>query len=518
LPVAVIPPVSLQPATTREFLAARGAGWDQTITSAEDFAGMLAYLEESETDQRLELQVVASNNSQAAVEGELTLDVPDGWAVSSPQMKVALEPGGSESVRFTVRVPAATPEGNYALTYRIRVGGREYGVVLTPVRMAMPGLTVVDGSNCIREQFIVSPAQVTVHLIEAQRVADLRYAYVKGADEAIVETLRPFGFDFHLITDEELGHLDLAQFDVIVVGPNAYLIRDELRKYAARFLAFVQEGGTLIVQYQAYGYQSEGLAPFPIRYNEPHDRVTLPDAPVTILAPDYRLFHRPNPIQPSDFANWVRDRGLYFWGEWDQQYQPLLACADPGESPKEGGLVVGQYGAGTYVYCAYSFFRQLPAAVPGAFRLFANLLSLPATRIQEQVEFLHSTALFAPLNEIQLQRLAEIMTERRVEEGTVLAQQGEIGHDLFIVYQGEIEVLEERDGIEQVRQVINKGAWIGELDVLADIARPATLRARGRTHLLIITDTGFQTLLRQQPEVAIPVIKLITGHQAGVQS
>jgi hypothetical protein len=204
---------------------------------------------------------------------------------------------------------------------------------------------------------------------------DLKYGYIEGAADKIMPTMDHFGLDFALISDEEMGFVDLSQFDAVVVGPNAYLVRDELRKNAGRFLKYVEQGGTLIVQYQGYGYQGKGFTPYPFRYSQPHDRVTYHDAPVTILAPDHFLVSQLNKIGKADWEGWVMDRGMYFWGEYDKRYLPILACNDPGEEPKTGGMLVANYGRGTYVYVAYSFFRQLPAGVPGAFRLLANLLA-----------------------------------------------------------------------------------------------------------------------------------------------
>ncbi len=357
------------------------------VQSEQDVGDSLEILDGDEAIQRLELKVVARNNSEQAVEGSLRLEAPDGWTVAPQQVNLSLETGGAETVRFSVTVPAGISQGHYPLHYKIRYGQRDYADVLTPVQMAAPGLSVVDGSNCVKEEFIITPAQVMVHLINAQFVGDLRYAYIQGVKDELADILQPFGLTWHLIEDAEMGYIDLSQFDAVVVGHNAYLVRNELRKYAGRFVDYVHQGGTLIVQYQGYGYQSPaGLTPYPINYSQPHDRVTHQDAPVTILDAEHMLFRLPNVIRASDFDDWVRDRGLYFFGQWDKHYHPLLACSDPGEEPKEGGLLICQYGRGTYLYTGYSFFRQLPAAVAGAFRLFANILALPAALILEQTK------------------------------------------------------------------------------------------------------------------------------------
>jgi hypothetical protein len=218
---------------------------------------------------------------------------------------------------------------------------------------------------------------VEVLLVEAKFVPGLRIGYVRGTEEEVVEALARFDLDLRVLDDEALLYGDLARFDLLVVGPNAYLLRSALRAAAGRVMEYLAGGGALLVQYQGHGFDRAGLAPYPFAFSQPHDRVTDERAPVTILAPDHPLFTWPNRIGPADFEGWVHDRGLYFFGTWDERYQPLLACADPGEPPRRGGLLLAESGRGRFLYCAYSLFRQLPAGVPGAFRILANLLSLP---------------------------------------------------------------------------------------------------------------------------------------------
>ena len=202
-----------------------------------------------------------------------------------------------------------------------------------------------------------------------------------GAEKDVLSSLVHFGLDMTSISDEELAYADLSSFDAIVVGPNAYLVHDHVRRSAGRLLEYVEHGGTLVVQYQGYGYEAEGFAPYPYSYHQPHDRVTFPDAPVTVLEERHPVLHLPNEIVDADFDGWLHDRGMYFWGEWDRRYVPVLECHDPGEGPQRGGLMAASFGQGTYVYTGYSLFRQIPAGVPGAIRLFANLVGLAEARI-----------------------------------------------------------------------------------------------------------------------------------------
>ena len=199
-----------------------------------------------------------------------------------------------------------------------------------------------------------------------------------------------------LLDARALERGDLARYDAIVVGPRAYETEPALGRQNGRLLEYVRRGGLLIVQYQQHDFFSSGYAPYPLtvggraagaRRHHPgrrarprapvsHDRVTDERAPVQIVRPGHPALRAPNAIGPADWADWVQERGLYFARTWDKAYVPLVETHDPGEAPLEGGLLVARHGKGTYVYTGLSFFRQLPAGVPGAYRLFANLLAL----------------------------------------------------------------------------------------------------------------------------------------------
>ncbi len=485
---AVVPPISLHPNGDREFFPVLGSVQD------------------------LMLQAVARSNVESMqVDGELKLEAPEGWQVEPGMIRLALgNAGDSTTVRFRVNIPQDTPEGVYPLRYVVECGGREYGEVLHAVRMGAPGLPrLPDEATCIREQFITTPAVGNIHFLDVKFIQGLRYGYVKGADEEILNSLARFGLDFHLISNEELGFIDLEQFDAIVIGPNAYLVRDELRKNAPRLPKYVAQGGTLIVQYQGYGYQREQFVPYPFSFSQPHDRVTSEDAPVTILEPDHFLFAQPNLISQADFNGWVHDRGLYFFGEWDKRYKPLLSCNDVNEEPKKGGLLITSYGRGTFIYTGYSFFRQLPAGVPGAFRLFSNLLAVPAALTLERARFLANVALFTFMDEEQLQTVAKIMSERWEDGGVYLCHQGDEGDEMFIIVQGEVEIVKESGGKSQIIYRAKKGEAIGEMQVLSRSARSAAMRCKGDVHLLVVQGAHFRELMHQYPDMSDRVIQML---------
>jgi hypothetical protein len=162
------------------------------------------------------------------------------------------------------------------------------------------------------------------------------------------------------------------------VGIRGYSTRPDLVAANKRLLEYVHNGGILIVQYQGQSFQAESkfpYGPYPMDQGRPTPRVTVEEAPVELLAPEHPLLARPNRIGPADFESWVQERGLYFMSTWAPEYTPLLACADPGEPTQKGGMLAARYGKGLYVFTAYAWFRQLPAGVPGAYRMWANVLS-----------------------------------------------------------------------------------------------------------------------------------------------
>jgi hypothetical protein len=224
------------------------------------------------------------------------------------------------------------------------------------------------------------------------------------------------------------------------------------------------------------------------------------------LQPDHFLFHQPNVIGPADFEGWVHDRGLYFFGRWDKRYQALLACYDAGEEPKQGGLLITSYGRGTYIYTGYSFFRQVPAGVAGAFRLFANLLAVPAARTLERARILKNVSLFGFMNEEQLQTVARIMSERWVEDGVYLCHQGDQGDEMYLIASGEIEIIKEAGGTDSLLYLAKAGEVIGEMQVLSRSPRAAAMRARGDGHLLVIQGDHFRALMHQYPDMSDRVI------------
>jgi hypothetical protein len=195
-----------------------------------------------------------------------------------------------------------------------------------------------------------------------------------GSGDQGPDALTQMGYSVSLLSDEELENADLAGFDAIVTGVRAYNTRPRLLALQPRLLGYVANGGKLVVQYNtAEDGLQDRLGPYPFRISR--ERVTVEEAEMKLLDRKHPVLAKPNAIGPADFTGWVQERGLYYARPWDAKYDTLIVANDPGESPKGGGLLYAKYGKGEFIYTGLAFFRQLPAGVPGAWRLFANLVS-----------------------------------------------------------------------------------------------------------------------------------------------
>jgi hypothetical protein len=224
--------------------------------------------------------------------------------------------------------------------------------------------------------FYFHPALQRASVVDVKIPQNLKIGYIMGAGDDIPVVLRQLGLDITVLSADDLEHGDLSRFGTIVLGIRAYDTREDVKKNNQRLLDYVKNGGTLLVQYNTSPEDFNGgkFTPYPAQLS--HLRVTKEAAPVTVLDPQSPVFHYPNQITEHDFDGWVQERGLYFMDTWDPHYTALLAANDPGEQPLKGGLLLAQYGKGYYIYAGYAFFRQLPFGVPGAIRLYVNLLSV----------------------------------------------------------------------------------------------------------------------------------------------
>ena len=303
-------------------------------------------------------------------EGELRLDVPAGWSVSPGSQPVSLANKGQETFyTFSLTPPAGQSQGR--ITPQLTLTGDD--------KVYDRRLVIIDHPH-IPTQTAALPGDAAVARVEL-RTAGRTVGYLPGAGDAIPEALTSIGLDVSAINDVEASIGDLSKYDAIVVGVRAYNTLDRMSIYQPRLLEYVKQGGTLIIQYntdRGLKIDERELGPYSLELSR--DRVTVEDAPVAILAPDHPALNYPNKITAADFEGWVQERGLYFPDKWAPEYTALLGSHDPGEESHDGGLLVADYGDGHFVYTGYSFFRELPAGVPGAYRLFANLIALGASR------------------------------------------------------------------------------------------------------------------------------------------
>ncbi len=309
----------------------------------------------------LDVRVVAAADD---VKADLALEAPAGWKVEPASCRVELHGSNSEaSFTFRVSPPSANPGEATLRAYLSAAGERK--PAFSRQKIDYPH---------IEPQTLISPAQAQLVGAEIQNKAP-RVGYILGAGDAVPDSLREIGSEVKILADTELRADTLAGFDAIVVGVRAANI--QAARLAAAFpelLAYAKKGGVVVYQYNTTpGPEPEHL-PYPLKISR--DRVTNEEAEVRILAPDHPLMNFPNKITAQDFRGWVQERGLYFADEWDSSWQPILSSNDPGEKPLDGGLLVARVERGWFIYTGYSWFRQLPAGVPGAYRLFANMISL----------------------------------------------------------------------------------------------------------------------------------------------
>jgi hypothetical protein len=203
-----------------------------------------------------------------------------------------------------------------------------------------------------------------------------KVGYLPGAGDTVAEAIKQMGYEVTLLGGNDLTTNRLKDFDAVVIGVRTFNVRTDLVSHLPALFAFVEAGGNLIEQYNRPGndFKADQFAPYSLRLS--NDRVTDEAATMTFLAPEHPVLNTPNKITSADFDGWIQERGIYFPNQWDEHFTPILACNDPGETPLKGSLLVAPYGKGHIIYTGLVFFRELPAGVPGAYRLFANLISL----------------------------------------------------------------------------------------------------------------------------------------------
>ena len=316
------------------------------------------------SDRIVEVEVKAYRPEQT---GTLKLSAPAGWTVTPESQPFHLAAVGDHArLEFTVHAPAQP--GTAAITAEATVGGRTYNTTRQEIRY-----------DHIPLQLLQPPARLKAVCLDLQ-IRGKKVGYLPGAGDRTAEALAAMGYAVTTLSGADLTPERLRAFDAVVVGVRAFNVRTDLAAGLPALFAYAEEGGTVVEQYNTPNeLKNPRLAPYALELsrNLPQQRVTDENAPITLLAPDHPAFNVPNRLTPADFDGWVQERGLNFPVTWDREhFQALLACNDAGEAPLNSGLLVAHHGKGYFVYTGLSFFRQLPAGVPGAYRLFANLVSL----------------------------------------------------------------------------------------------------------------------------------------------
>ena len=316
--------------------------------------------------------VLLKVHSYATQPGKVSvwIDLPDGFTASAPE-ELAFDGAGEKFAKVTVTPPNKLTAGKHTITAYAKRGNEKFSTSIEP----LPSLPT---------QFWSEPAQCEVYALDLSVPKNLRVGYITAEGEPIPEALRTLGLQVEMLDAQALAFGDLSKFNAVVVGVRAYELRPELPGANQRLLQYVSNGGTLVVQYNRdFAWNRAQYGPYPAKIqNGPGGqlpRITDENSPVKFLKPDDPLLNRPNKITQEDFKGWVQERGLYYWTQFDAKYTPLLAMNDPGEPDLNGAIVYTHYGKGIYIYTGIAFFRQIPEGVPGAYRLFVNLLSATET-------------------------------------------------------------------------------------------------------------------------------------------
>ena len=323
-----------------------------------DFVSDIALLAPG-TSRSVEVEMVAS---RANLAGILQLEAPQGWDVSPAKQSFHLATVG-ERVRLKFSITAPPQSATAKIIADAEIAGVRYrnqhveiNYPHIPPQLLQP---------------LASLKAVSLELANRGHTV----GYLPGAGDSVAENLKQMGYSVKVLDDTDLTPEQLHGLDAIVIGVRAFNVRNNVASQLPVLFSYVENGGTIVAQYnRPDGLKTTNLAPFELHLSG--DRVTDENATAIFLAPDHPVLNTPNKITSADFDGWVQERGIYFPNQWDDHFTPILAFNDPGESPLKGGLLIAQYGKGYFVYTGLVFFRELPAGVPGAFRLFANLISL----------------------------------------------------------------------------------------------------------------------------------------------
>ncbi len=322
------------------------------------------YIFDSRQPQQVQIKLKSFTKSN----GSISIKPIDGWKIEPDKIDFTGKNKGDEwSVNFSIS-PTDAQSKTTVLEAAVDVNGNSYSMGIQHIQYEhIPVITLFPPSQA---------KLINLNL----KIAGKKIGYINGAGDFVAESLRQVGYDVHELTEDEIMKDDLSGYDAIVTGVRAYNVNPRLAVEQPKLLDYVKNGGNLVIQYNNNnGLATKQIGPYP--FNVVNKRVTDEDAKITVLDPQNPVLNYPNVITQDDFTGWIQERGLYFVGDIDPSYKAPLQMNDPGETPNNGALIVGNYGSGRFVYTSLAFFRQLPAGVPGAYRLFVNLLSKPKNQL-----------------------------------------------------------------------------------------------------------------------------------------
>lgn len=311
------------------------------------------------------ITVVLHSSVKGPAKGSVRLDLPEGWSSTPASTDFStVRDGEDQPVTFEVH-PSRLEQKPYTVTAVAQYEGREYKEGYHAV--GYPGL---------RPYNLYRPAGLSTTGVDVKVAPGLNVGYIMGSGDEVPQALENLGIRVHMLSKSDLATGDLSRHDVILLGVRTYAVRGDLITYNGRLLDYVKNGGVVVVQYNTPEYD-HNYGPYAYTMTEDPEEVTDEASKINILDPSNPVFTWPNKISETDFEGWVEERGSKFMQSWDQHYEALIETHDPGQDPQKGGLLYARYGKGIYIYNAYAFYRQLPEGVPGAYRIFANLVSLP---------------------------------------------------------------------------------------------------------------------------------------------
>ncbi len=313
----------------------------------------------NDKEQEVKVEVKAG---QAKLNGTVSLSLPKSWKIEPLNFKFELNQK-QETKTFSFMVTPPDHQETATANALVNIDDKEYNLSYSEINY-----------EHIPAQLLFYKNDVKFVKLDLKK-GDEKIGYIIGAGDNIPNNLRQIGYDVFAINEIEFSEKNLDNYDVIIMGIRALNTVDRLKFDMEDLLQFVHRGGTLILQYNtSHRLVTEEFAPYPLKLSR--DRVTVEEAPVTIINRDHPLMTTPNEITEEDFEGWVQERGLYFPGSWSADYEAVLSSHDPGEESLEGGLLVANYGKGHFIYSGYSWFRELPAGIPGAYRIFVNMISI----------------------------------------------------------------------------------------------------------------------------------------------